>query len=49
MDLFLNTLNEVLDLMALIKLLTKKEINSNSKPWITKGILTFHESSRQNI
>ena len=40
MDLFLNTLNEVLDLMAPIKLLTKKEINSNSKPWITKGILT---------
>ena len=31
MDLFLNTLNDVLDLMATIKLLTRNEINSNSK------------------
>ena len=39
MELFLKTLNEVLDLMAPIKLLSKKEANLKSKPWITKGIL----------
>ena len=39
MELFLKTLNEVLDLMAPIKPLSKKEANLKIKPWITKGIL----------
>ena len=39
MELFLKTLNEVLDLMAPIKPLSRKEANLKIKPWITKGIL----------
>ena len=39
-DRFLKTLNEVLDIMALVKKLSKKEASLKVKPWITKGIIT---------
>ena len=40
MDRFLKTLNEVLDIMAPVKKLSKKEASLKMKPWITKGIIT---------
>ena len=39
-DRFLQTLNEVLDIMAPVKKLSKKEASLRIKPWITKGIIT---------
>ena len=39
-DQFLKTLNEVLDIMAPVKKLSKKEASLKMKPWITKGIIT---------
>ena len=39
MDRFLKTLNEILDIMALVKMLSKKEASLKMKPWITKGLI----------
>ena len=39
MDRF-KTLNEVLDIMAPVKKLSKKEASLKVKPWITKCIIT---------
>ena len=37
---FLNISNSLLDKYAPLKQITKKQVKTNSRPWITKGILT---------
>ena len=39
MNTFYNTIEQLLDEMAPVKRLTKKEVNLLKRPWITKGIL----------
>ena len=41
LESFLTIINSLLDKHAPMKQITKKEIKTKSKPWITKGILTL--------
>ena len=45
--IFLQTINSLLEKHASLEQITKKEIKTKSKPWITTGILTSIRSKNK--